>query len=299
MNYQEFKAAALEGLQKSYQEEAKTEICEVFKNNGRSYEGIRITLKTDLHKPVPMIDINYYYEKYEKGEGNLMECIEEIMEARKKHSCPNWLEQFAGKVTDWEYVKEHVYPVLLSTKENQKVLKNLVSKPFLDLSIIYIIREDSLGEWRGSARITKLMLEYYGVGKEQLHQQALENLKKDGYEFQDMKEILKKLPFVVEKEDEPEEGIEMYILTNANGFYGAAGILDKNLLKQFAGSQDYYILPSSLHEWIFVPAVDKEAKEVLDLMVGEVNTEVVDAEERLSDHCYYYDAKENEIRMCA
>lgn len=299
MDYQEFKIAVLEELQRYYQENEKAEICEVLKNNGKSYEGLRITLKTDFRKPVPMIDLSGYYKKYKKGERDIVGCVEEIMEERKHHSCPPWLEQFAGKIVDWEYVKENVYPILLSAKENWKILRNLASMPLLDLSIIYIIRNDVSGECRSSAKITKLMLDYYGVSKEQLHQQALENLKKDGYEFQDMKNMLKSLPFVVEKEKEPEESIEMYILTNASGFYGAAGILDKNLLKQFAGSQDYYILPSSLHEWIFVPAVDIDAKEVLDLMVGEVNAEVVDAEDRLSDHCYYYDAKENEIRMCA
>ena len=142
------------------------------------------------------------------------------------------------------------------------------------------------------------MQEYYGVSKEQLHYYALENIKKDGYEFRDMKEILKKLPFALEVEEKPEE-MGMHVLTNASELYGAAGILDSDLLKQFAGNRDFYILPSSLHEWIFVPAVDMDEKEVLDKMVKEVNAEVVDAEERLSDHCYYYDAKENEIRMCA
>jgi len=298
MDYQEFKVAVLDGLQKCYKEEAEVEISKILKNNGRSYEGIQITFKTELRKPVPMIDLDYYYEKYEKGERNLMECVENIIKERKKHSCPNWLEQFARKVTDWEYVKEHIYPIMLPTKENQKILENLVSKSFLDLSIVYIIREDSLGEWRGSARITKKMQEYYGVSKEQLHYHALENIKKDGYEFRDMKEILKNLPFAMEMEEEPEE-MGTYVLTNTSELYGAAGILDSNLLKQFASNRDFYILPSSLHEWIFVPAVDKEAKEVLDKMVKEVNAEVVDAEERLSDHCYYYDAKENEIRMCA
>lgn len=298
MEYQKFKAVIVEELQKSYQEEAEVKISIVVKNNGRSYEGIQITFKTELRKPVPMIDLNYYFEKYKMGEGNLMECVENIIKERKKHSCPNWLEEFAGKVTDWEYVKEHVYLVLLPTKENQKMLENLVSKPFLDLSIIYIIREDSLGEWRGSARITKKMQEYYGVSKEQLHYQALENIKKDGYEFRDMKEILKKLPFALEMEEEPED-TGMYVLTNASKLYGAAGILDFDLLKQFAENRDFYILPSSLHEWIFVPVVDMDEKEVLDKMVKEVNAEVVNAEDRLSDHCYYYDAKENKIRMCA
>ncbi len=102
------------------------------------------------------------------------------------------------------------------------------------------------------------------------------------------------------KEHRPDvmEG-RMYILTNAAKTYGAAGILNKRLVQEFAGGQDFFILPSSIHETIFVRAHDLSEKEAFDSMVAEVNEEQVDAEERLSDHCYYYDGRTGEIRMCA
>ena len=299
MDYEEFKLVIRAELQKNYQEEAEIEISEVLKNNGRSYDGIRITLGKECRNPTPIIDLSSFYEDYYNGKFDIAGCVEEIMEERNNHVCPEGLDEFAGKIVDWEYVKENVYPILLSTKENKQMLKNLVSIPLLDLSVGYIIRDDVMEECRSSAKITKPMLKCYGVNKEQLHKQAIENLNKDGYQFQNMNELIKCLRGTVEDGEELASGMEMYVLTNTSKLYGAAGILSQQLLKNFAGERDFFILPSSVHECIFVPVVDMGAKGAFDMMVREVNTEEVGVEERLSDHCYYYDAKENEIRMCA
>ena len=60
---------------------------------------------------------------------------------------------------------------------------------------------------------------------------------------------------------------------------------------------DLFILPSSIHEVILVPARTGICKRELDQMVKEVNQEAVDPEEILSDHAYYYHRKEDQIRM--
>ena len=89
----------------------------------------------------------------------------------------------------------------------------------------------------------------------------------------------------------------MYVLINSLRIYGAAGILDKELIKSFTKGRDYYILPSSIHETIFVPADSISSAGDLDRMVREINREQVDPEERLTDHCYFYDAGADEIRL--
>ena len=86
------------------------------------------------------------------------------------------------------------------------------------------------------------------------------------------------------------------MLTNRTGRYGAAGILDQETVRKFAGGRRYHILPSSLHETIFIPA-ERGKKEELDRMVREINEAQVEKEERLSDHSYFYDGEKDEIRM--
>lgn len=298
MIYEEFKMTIKEELQKYYQEEVEVELCEMLKNNGRSYDGIRITMKEDCHKPVPIIGLNNFYEDYAKGKTDMKSCVKEIVEEREKYNCPEGLEEFARKIINWEFVKENVYPILLSTKDNEQILKHLVSTTFLDLSICYIIRNNLEEECGSNTKISTSMLEYYGINKEQLHNQALKNLGKDGYEFLNMMKFIKSLPLPILGQEELPEDVDMYVLTNGCQLYGAAGILNKQLLKNFAQEQDFFILPSSLHECIFVPVSDKSVREEFDSMVSQINADVVDVEERLSNHCYYYDAKENEIKMC-
>ena len=50
------------------------------------------------------------------------------------------------------------------------------------------------------------------------------------------------------------------------------------------------MIPSSVHEMIIVPMTESITRKELDQMVKEVNENVVDPEEILSDHVYIYDA---------
>lgn len=208
----------------------------------------------------------------------------------------------AEKLSDWNLITKKVYPILLSTEDNRELLEELASTPMLDLSVAYIIRFSMDDGSIGSMKISKKVLNHFGISIKMLHEQAMKNLTKDGYEFQDMNTLIRKM-LPPEAYDElpmgKEEGKEMHILTNACKTYGAAGILDKELLKKFAGEQDYFILPSSIHETIFVPVNDGFSKGEFDNMVAEVNATQVSVEERLTNHCYFYNAGTGEIRMCA
>lgn len=92
--------------------------------------------------------------------------------------------------------------------------------------------------------------------------------------------------------------IEMHVLTNSSRTYGAAGILDRELVKRFTGGQDYFILPSSIHETIFVPMTGRFGKIELDNMVAQINQNEVCPEERLVNHSYYYNGRTGEIWIC-
>lgn len=206
------------------------------------------------------------------------------------------------KITDWERVKESIYPILLSTGENQEILERVVSTPMLDLSVMYIYR-GKIGRRCAAVKINLQMLETYGISREELHRQAMENLAGDGYCFRDI------WCFIMEKirgeacepdQQKRHKGAEgCYILTNTETFYGAAGILDGKKVREFAAGQDFYIIPASVHETIFVPADGKRDVEFYNCMVKSVNEADVDIEDRLSDHVYFYDAGADEIRMCA
>lgn len=181
----------------------------------------------------------------------------------------------------------------------------------MDFSIVYAVRL-MIGEgYRCQVKITERMLIFYGVSVTKLHNQALLNMKRDGYKLWRMEDIV--LGILNEREEEREkiapapecrsvdkpERLGMYVLTNSIRMFGAAGILDREFLKDKLGEKDYYILPSSVHEIIFIPAVEEMSWEALNCIVREVNESEVPEEDRLSDHCYFYEGKTGKFRSCA
>lgn len=72
------------------------------------------------------------------------------------------------------------------------------------------------------------------------------------------------------------------------------GILDQiwKFLKE-----DYYIIPSSIHETLIVRASEADVDK-LNEIIQEVNHSAVSPEEVLSDHAYFYARKRQKL-LCA
>lgn len=89
----------------------------------------------------------------------------------------------------------------------------------------------------------------------------------------------------------------MYVLTNLFKINGAACMLYKEPLKLFSArvGKDLYIIPSSIHEVIILPADNNICKNELNAMVQQVNKEEVAESDILSDHVYMYDREKDAI----
>ena len=103
----------------------------------------------------------------------------------------------------------------------------------------------------------------------------------------------------VEELNEHREDIKMFVLTNKMKMNGAACILYQDVLKQFAKEcgGNIFILPSSIHEVILVPAKKGITQSELDCMVRDVNREAVEDGEVLSNHAYLYRKEVDKIVM--
>lgn len=91
-----------------------------------------------------------------------------------------------------------------------------------------------------------------------------------------------------------DSGLPMYVLTNKDAKYGAGNIIipkvRRNILNCFHGN-DFYVLPSSIHEVILLPS-DRITMSEEDLinMVRSINRSQVAVPDRLSDHVYKVNA---------
>ena len=196
----------------------------------------------------------------------------------------------------WEKVQDKVYPMLVSAKENEDLKGKYFYQEYLDFLILYVIRVTEVGI--GSIKITKQMVKSWKVSEYEIHRQAVENLKTDGYWVKSLYSVVKEnLLGIIQDDEEEIEGAEpMYVLTNQIKYFGAAGIfLCAELFQEIVGKRNFYILPSSIHELILVVDHEEYEMEVLSAMVRKVNEEQLTADEILSDHAYYFDWKTKQI----
>ena len=105
-----------------------------------------------------------------------------------------------------------------------------------------------------------------------------------------LKALFKAVIEDTEYEEDIQQQVPMYVLSNKSRVHGAACILYPDILKDFAAvvEKDLYVLPSSIHEVILLPAEGTEDSEQLKLMVHEINESQVEDEEVLSDSVYFY-----------
>lgn len=177
---------------------------------------------------------------------------------------------------------------------------------FLDLSIVfqYLVTQEDLG--MAAILIHNVHQKLWGVSVEDLYQAAKENTRALlKYEIKSMSEVL----FDIIEEagtEEPDDyimemsdSIPMYVLTNKRRVDGAACMLYPDLFRHFSDKigKNLFIIPSSIHEVLILPA-DHDVQELeVRRMIKEVNDTQVSTEEILSYSLYFYDRQVGEIVM--
>ncbi|MCI9080085.1 MAG: hypothetical protein HFH68_14445 [Lachnospiraceae bacterium] len=304
MDYKDFRGKILLELEDFYGKDASVKIHKTYKNNDIEKYGVLIQF-TDggTDGIVPLIYLEGLYKYYTDGIMDIDSCMGEIINKREEFlNQHEEIKDMPAKIMEWECVRNNVYPVLLPEKNNKNLLKDLVTERLLDLAVIYIIRGKAADGSFTSVKIKNSMLAHYGISRKELHMQALSNVKKDGYSLYSFTKVFGGLTedgaftASIKETKSITDGI-MYIMTNKAMFYGTAGILDSQWLYENTGGTSCYIIPSSVHELVFVADSGDIDQEELDMMVLEANSTVTANDEKLSDHCYYYDAERKETRI--
>lgn len=119
------------------------------------------------------------------------------------------------------------------------------------------------------------------------------NTVKSGFSIRGMSETLREmagdLPVEMIAEMTPPGPEMMYVITNAEKMFGAAALLDPQTMEKISqkiGEENYYVLPSSIHEVLVIPESLAPAPEELSEMVRDVNKTQVSVQDRLSDNVY-------------
>ena len=293
LNFDMFKETVVEAIKEYLPEEfssAEVNVTEVLKNNGIKLTGI--TVRKEEASVSPTVYIKGYYDLYKENDGeNFDDIMERIAHLISESSdVPEAFVDVKETPGDWEKSKDLIVPRIINTKANEELLKDRPHMDVEDLSVTYHIRIDR----DASIAVTSYFLKLYEKSQEILHEFAMKNMRRDlPYRFNSMEDVIGEIMCGIEAPDafETEEVAYMYCLSNIDKTFGAAYVLDTELMNKIEEKVGpFWVLPSSIHEVLIVPKsqVDANAEEMLNNMVQEVNSTEVPPEDILSDHIYEY-----------
>lgn len=319
MELQNFVEKIKENLEIIYGEEVKIEHHQIYKNNGILLQGICVLKKEQ--NIAPTIYLNEFFHEYQEGKSLnsiLNQLCRLINENQPKKSFN------INFFLNYNKLKNYLVYRIIHRERNKELLKDVPYKALQDLAIVChcLVENEEIGT--GSVLIHHHHLKTWKIEEEQLFRDAAVNspvfepgkvykmsslvreILSDTVEKK-VEEICEEYPEDKEKlmEDtlnqmveEMEEGqIPMYVLTNSRRYYGAACLVYENMMESIAEmfQNDYYILPSSVHELIILEKTEDIEVDVLNEMIRDVNRNQVEEEEWLSDHAYYYCRKTGKL----
>lgn len=202
----------------------------------------------------------------------------------------------------WESVKQNICLCLVSTENSEKLLETVPHRNFLDLSIIYYVPVNIPNITKGHFTITYEVMEHLGMTEKTLYEFAYSNTQKvRPSKIMSMEEYLNSQLTGCRKEDELKTDDFLYILTNSVHDNGAAIILYKSIVKEFAQklkAEKLFLMPSSVHEWVVTPFNNLVDIDYFNELVKEQNAEgYISDWEVLSSNCYIFDTKTDTITV--
>ena len=164
-------------------------------------------------------------------------------------------------------------------------MKEVPYQKFLNLAgvVYYKVEDEKIGN--ATILVRNSHCRSWGVTEQEVLMQARDNTQKIlPVKFVEIGEVLEECGY------ESEQGVRMYVLTNEENYFGASAIIFDSILEKISIllKDDFWILPSSIHECIIVPADYTMSAEGMRDLVREVNQAEVAPQDYLSDEIYYY-----------
>lgn len=298
-------------VRKNMGDEYSVNIYKVIKNNSLELDSLVVLEKGKNY--APNLYLEPYYESYLDGTP-LEEITDRLCDVYRQNTLPIISKDFHYS---YDEMKPYIIYRLINYEKNKSLLCQVPHLKQLDLAITFhcLVRDDEEGI--GTIRITNEHLKLWNASITELVSLAQNNTRRlFPASIRSMEEVMRGIFMEESKNNSSETVIDeqmeqllihntasnqtrMFILTNQKGINGASCMLYKDVLRKFADMvrSDFYILPSSIHEIILVPAGKNMNKEALSRMVQEVNCTQVAEEEVLSDRVYYFSREKDRILM--
>lgn len=300
--YQSFQQQLLTSLKEFFPDDTRLSIDSFSHNNQLALDGL--TILEPGSNISPTIYLEQYFKQYQTGVP-FPDIQQQILTFYRQHRFTQNID--TSFFTTLDNVQPQIVYKLIHYQKNEELLGDLPHFAYLDLAIVFycLVPNDS-GE-NASILIHNSHLDYWGITKDSLLLFAQKNTPKlFPWRFDSLMDLLLPMLSSLSGEEKQKllhssesEQVPMYVLTNNRCYFGACCILYPDVLKKISDTleDNLFLLPSSIHEIIIIPASFADNPAGLHEIVCEVNLTEVATEEILSDSIYYYDRDADQISM--
>ena len=302
MTKQDFMEQLIEELYRYFSpEQYQLEGSVLLKNNDT--KRYAILLKKIEGTVSPTIYLDNFYSEFEHGRTTISETASHIYE--QMHDFEDKIEAYQEFSVELSDCSNKITYRLVSKERNKQFLESVPHLPFLNMAVVFYIIHHVSKEGMESICVTNELAGKWGLSAKSLYIIAEKNTPIllppviDTMEHT-LELLMGEINCAIEPAGDSNKPIPMHIMTNKYQINGASVLLYNGLLDGLAEKlgTDLYVIPSSIHELIIMPAEDGSLSlSKLSEMGKEINENHVKEEEILSDCAYYYDHKQKSFYM--
>ena len=286
MSYEDFLDIAKDAA-KTRHPEAEVTIQKVEKLQGESYVGLSV--RPEGKNAAVTMNLHELHDQVVENPKRLAAVMSEFLSGLDKA-----LEQIpqvdVKQFTEYENVKGNLMMQVIPVEPNKEKLEQIPHKTIEDIAVVYRIDVSDSRHHNASVLVTNQMMDQFGITPEQLHMDAvISQMETHPPTLKNMSEMMAEMSGGMM--DMPES--PMWVATVEGGLNGAAVVQIPEFMDQAAEKLggNFFVLPSSIHECLFIKDDGEFQRPQLEEMVQSVNATEVSAADFLSDSVYHYDSE--------
>ena len=281
LNYNQFKAALKEAIQNAFGYDYEVKEGTIVKANLGEVDCININRNDSKFGCV--IYPSQRYEDYKMGRFSVDEFAAKMYEEQTA-DVENALDGAKDDLLSADYARSKVYYKMVGITGNEAYLKDIpyiVPAGFDDIALIPTIPVE-FGSRQGGVTVHRENLLGWNMTESELHAAASANTEKL-VTIRPLSDVLSEmmaggLPMGFESP---------FHVSSSDPRYDASPLGAPKVMESvFAELGEHFVIPSSVHEMLFLPKSFETDPERLKSLVREVNTEVLEPQDRLSDSIY-------------
>ena len=243
----------------------------------------------------PNIYMEHFYNAYMEEKATLEEQVDGVVGILQGADI-NIPDEFEAL----NYVKEHAFFRLMNADMNKELAAETAAEPIQDLVLVPYIMLKSDEEGQASCRLTRNLQQHLQLSDSEVKRMCFENLAKEEFVVKSLNRIMAEMRGMAT--DIPEDVLNdmfpknpIYVISNKSNVGGAIALASPaalNMVSEELGD-NFFIIPSSIHECLAIPVSFGLPPEILKSMCEDVNAnpEIMERKDILSDNIYYYDGK--------